>query len=369
MSWPDSSERLAPLAPWFDGARRDLPWRARDLDAPHPDPYAVLVSELMLQQTQVATVIPFFNRWMERFPDAHSLTLTSEDEVHKLWEGLGYYRRARHLKAAARRVAEEGWPPDLAGLLGLPGLGPYTAAAIASIAFQLPAAALDGNAFRVLARLLGIEDDPRKIATQIREWLEPALRTHGPSRLTQAIMELGAMVCTPAPRCAGCPMVSSCEALRRNATDRIPLRQHRSAPRNVDLWLLAVESEGRWLVRPPASLGLLAGLWCWPAVADEASLEGVAEEPVPFGLSRTRAWPAWTQVYTHRLEHIRPVALEFEVPFPAPEGMIWLDASELAAIPMGRRDQRFQELLCAPYLTYDEAPPVAGLLRKLQSRL
>jgi A/G-specific adenine glycosylase len=368
MLWPGSAALLAPLAPWFDEARRVLPWRALDLHAPHPDPYAVLVSELMLQQTQVATVIPFFQRWMERFPDASTLAAASEDEIHKLWEGLGYYRRARLLQGAAQGVVKDGWPKDLENLLELPGLGPYTAAAMASIAFQLPEAALDGNAFRVLARLLGIEENPRKSAARLREWLKPGLRTHGPSLLTQAIMELGATVCTPSPRCAKCPLASDCEARRQDATDRIPARPQRPVPREVSLWLLAVQSKGRWLLHPPAAHGLLAGLWRWPALAFETTLEGAAEEPHPFGLAEARTWPGWIQEYSHRREHIHPLALQFEAPFPAPKDLIWLDASELEAIPMGRRDQRLQELLRTPPAVCDEAPPLAGLLRLLQSR-
>jgi len=366
MPWPNADVLLAPLGAWFNAARRDLPWRALDLDASHPDPYAVLVSELMLQQTQVATVIPYFNRWMERFPDVAALAVASDDEIHKLWEGLGYYRRARLLRSAAQKIAEEGWPSDLEGLMGLAGLGPYTAAAVASIAFQIPAAALDGNAFRVLARLLAIEGDPRKSAAPLREWLTRGLRTHGPSRLTQAIMELGATVCAPTPRCSICPLSSACEAKLRNMADRIPARQPRPQALEVDLWLLALQSQGRWLLHPPSSKGLLAGLWHWPTLPWEPPQEGVAEAAIPFGLSIWRAWPGWTQVYSHRRERVRPLALEIDG-FPGPEGMVWLDAVELDRLPMGRRDQRLRELLRQPHLICDEAPPLAGLLRQLQS--
>src|SRR5690348_8724681 len=201
MPWPRSETLLAPLAPWFERARRAMPWRAADLDAPHPDPYAVLVSELMLQQTQVATVIPYFERWMAKFPAPRDLAEADEQATHKAWEGLGYYRRCRFLKAAAAEVAAEGWPVDLEGLSALPGLGPYTAAAVGAIAFQWPTPALDGNAFRVLARLLLIDGDPKREAAALRAWLGPALEAHGPSRLTQAIMELGATTCLPQPKC------------------------------------------------------------------------------------------------------------------------------------------------------------------------
>lgn len=367
MSWPDASTLLAPLAPWFEAARRKMPWRAENLDGPHPDPYGVLVSELMLQQTQVATVMPFYQRWMQRFPDSASLAVASEDEIHKLWEGLGYYRRARLLQAAAKAITEKGWPRDLKGLLELPGLGPYTAAAVASIAFQQPEAALDGNAFRVLARLLGIEIDPRQTAPALRLWLQGALRAHGPSRLTQAIMELGATVCLPSPRCERCPLGDRCEARRMDATDRIPSRQPRPAPRDVELWLPAISSQDRWLLHPPAPRGLLAGLWRWPALGTEEVMVGAAEEPLPFGLLATRTWPSWVQVYSHRRERIRPLALTLEMPFPTAKDLAWVDSARLATLPMGRRDLRLRELLSAPPLLLEEAPPVAGLLRRLQA--
>ena len=209
MPWPDSALLLAPLAPWFEQVKRRLPWRAEDLDRPH-DPYAVLVSEIMLQQTQVATVIPYFQRWMLRFPDLAALAAAGADEVHGSWAGLGYYRRARNLQLAAGILAREGWPADLEGLLALPGLGPYTAAALAAQAFQWPTPALDGNAFRVTARLLALDGDPRRAAAELRAWLRPALAAHGPSRLTQAIMELGASLCAPQPHCSACPLQSAC---------------------------------------------------------------------------------------------------------------------------------------------------------------
>ncbi|HEU4950720.1 MAG TPA: hypothetical protein VFT46_02155, partial [Holophagaceae bacterium] len=229
MDWPASPALLAPLAPWFEAVRRPMPWRAADLGAPHPDPYAVLVSELMLQQTQVATVIPYFERWMAAFPTPAALAAASEEAVHKAWEGLGYYRRCRFLKAAAAEIAATGWPADLEGLSALPGLGPYTAAAVGSIAFQWPSPALDGNAFRVLARLLLIEGDPKAGAPALRAWLAPALAAHGPARMTQALMELGATVCQPTPKCGTCPVAGSCRAREAGRTAEIPPVAKRAA--------------------------------------------------------------------------------------------------------------------------------------------
>ncbi|WP_306591754.1 A/G-specific adenine glycosylase [Geothrix sp. 21YS21S-4] len=358
MPWPVSPGFLAPLAPWFDRVRRDLPWRAADLDAPHPDPYAVLVSELMLQQTQVATVVPYFGRWMARFPTPATLAEADEDSVHKLWEGLGYYRRARFLKAAAASVAAEGWPGDLEGLATLPGLGPYTAAAVGAIAFQWPAPALDGNAFRVLARLLEIEGEPKAQAAELRAWLAPALETHGPSRLTQALMELGATVCAPRPACGACPLADRCGARRSGRTGEIPPVAKRAKPRASILWLLALEAEGHFLLHAPSAEGLLAGLWRWP------TFEASAFPPQPAaGESSLTAWPGWTQVYTHRREAVSPLHLRAKNCFAPGPGLRWIAAADLSALALGKRDQRLRDLLTASGQTPLEAPEVAALIR------
>ena len=364
MSWPRSADLLAPLAPWFDRVRRDLPWRVEDLDAPHPDPYAVLVSELMLQQTQVATVVPYFTRWMERFPTARSLAEAHEDTVHKAWEGLGYYRRARFLKAAAGSVAAEGWPGDLEGLTGLPGLGPYTAAAVGSIAFQWPTPALDGNAFRVLARLLLIEGNPKDRAVELRVWLAPALQLHGPSRMTQGLMELGATACLPSPACGNCPLSDRCAAHLAGRTADIPPVAKRTKQTAVALWLVAVEAEGHHLLHPPAAKGLLAGLWRWPTVdATEPPMQPRAHSPGPI-----TAWPGWTQVYTHRREAVSPLHLRLEARFPPSVGLQWVPRGTLSDLPLGRRDQRLLDLLDTPGQAPLEAPDLAALLQILSEK-
>jgi A/G-specific adenine glycosylase len=359
MPWPSSSDLLAPLAPWFDRVRRALPWRALDLDGPHPDPYAVLVSELMLQQTQVATVVPYFTRWLEEFPTPKTLAEAADDTVHKAWEGLGYYRRARFLKAASASVAAEGWPGDLEGLAGLPGLGPYTAAAVGAIAFQWPTPALDGNAFRVLSRLLLIEGDPKKRAAELRDWLAPALEAHGPSRLTQALMELGATVCLPTPSCGACPLAAQCGAHKAGRTDEIPPVARRAQPKASTLWLVAMEAEGHVLLHPPAAQGLLAGLWRWPTF-DQTVLppQPTAHSPVPL-----RAWPGWTQVYTHRREALSPIHLLLKARFVPGEGLRWVHRSDLSGLPLGKRDQRLRDLLETPAQAPLVAPEPAMLIR------
>jgi A/G-specific adenine glycosylase len=346
MRLPDAEPLLTPLGSWFDRVKRTLPWRSEDLDRPH-DPYRVLVSEVMLQQTQVATVIPYFERWMARFPDLASLAAADEDAVHGHWAGLGYYRRARNLQLAAAVLARDGWPADLEGLLALPGLGPYTAAALAAQAFQWPTPALDGNAFRVAARLLALEGDPRRAAAELRAWLRPALAALGPSRITQAIMELGATVCTPAPRCPACPLRAACRAHLEGSTGRIPPALVRAKPRETELYLVAIASPQGWLLRPPARKGLLAGLWSWPWV-EAGAHAGAAESAIPYRTAEGRSWPGWVQVYTHLRQTIHPLALRLEAPRAAPGGLSWVADGDLAALPMGRRDQRLREHLARP---------------------
>lgn len=340
---------LPPLVSWFRVNGRNLPWRAVNLDNLHPDPYAVLVSEVMLQQTQVSTVIPFFERWMAHFPTVQSLVEARDDEIHKLWEGLGYYRRARFLTQAACVIAEHGWPEDVEGLRQLPGVGPYTAAALASIAFQHPEPALDGNAFRVLARVLGILEDPRETPYALGDWLRPALKAFGPSRLTQAVMELGAMICTPRPDCPSCPLRAVCRACQQGLVGCIPPPRPRSIVTVTKIWLVAVCAQGHWLVCHPVRTGLLAGLWRWPSF--EREIETVANQSAEYAKTysflETRSWLGWTQVYSHRKEGVEPIAIEIEERFDIP-GTSWLPSEALTLLPMGKRDQKMRNLLAKP---------------------
>ncbi len=313
----------------------------------------------MLQQTQVATVIPYFNRWLEEFPNPRSLAQADEDEVHKAWEGLGYYRRARFLQAAAGSVAADGWPGDLEGLAQLPGLGPYTAAAMGAIAFQWPTPALDGNAFRVLARLHLIEGDPKARAVELRTWLAPALEHLGPSRLTQAIMELGATICTPAPTCRACPLSDRCQAHLAGRARDLPPVAKRTKPKACALWLVALEAEGQFLLRAPAARGLLAGLWRWPALASGDH----PPQPRTLDSQPIFAWPGWTQVYTHRREAVSPLHIQLKGRFASAEGLAWISRKDLAGLPLGKRDQRLRDLLDQPGMVPLEAPDARALIK------
>jgi A/G-specific adenine glycosylase len=228
------------LARWFQSARRDLPWR-RDRD-----PYRVWLSEVMLQQTQVATVIPYYEKFLARFPTVEALARADEADVFALWAGLGYYSRARNLLRGARAVvaAHEGrFPSSVDGLRALPGVGPYTAGAVASIAFGVPAPIVDGNVARVFGRVYAIATPPKAAATQAllwklaRHWVEAGA---APGDVNQGLMELGATVCTRTrPRCGACPLSAHCEAFASGRTDDFPVPDPRRKP--VDLrWLSAV---------------------------------------------------------------------------------------------------------------------------------
>lgn len=249
--------------------RRDLPWRRRR------DPYAILVSEIMLQQTRVEVVLGYYEQFLERFPSAEALAAASSEELHAAWSGLGYYRRARNLQAACRAVVEQGGFPD--DLRSLPGVGEYTAAALASIAFDRPALALDGNAIRVLWRFLALSQDPARASArrELTRQVLPAIPLEAAADFTQALMELGALVCKPQnPCCMVCPLESDCQGkLRWRELPPPPPRQR------VEL----VEWQAYVLVRPgqvwleQAGPGeLMEGLWLCPANAPP----GVTVEPV-----------------------------------------------------------------------------------------
>jgi A/G-specific adenine glycosylase len=269
------------LLGWFAGHARDLPWR-RTLD-----PYGVWVAEIMLQQTQVKTVIPYYQRWMEELPDVASLARVKQDKVLKLWEGLGYYARARNLQTAARLIVSRHggtFPSTFNDILALPGVGRYTAGAVASIAFNHPAPILDGNVIRVLTRLFGIRQNPREPITNAKLWsLAEALvfqarhRTQSQvstarfriagccSALNQSLMELGALICTPKrPNCGQCPLRRDCVARRVGQAEAFPFLAPHPPAIARRFVAFVVEREGKWLVRrrPPGVVN--ACLWEFP---------------------------------------------------------------------------------------------------------
>ncbi|WNQ12097.1 A/G-specific adenine glycosylase [Paenibacillus aurantius] len=255
------------LTAWYQRGNRDLPWRRSR------NPYHIWVSEIMLQQTRVETVIPYFNRFMEKFPTIDALADAPEEDVLKAWEGLGYYSRARNLQAAAQEVKEsyEGKVPDTPeAISSLKGVGPYTAGAILSIAYNKPEPAVDGNVMRVLSRFFLLEDDIAKPSTRGKiEKLARALIPAGSAGdFNQALMELGATVCTPrSPHCLVCPVMERCGARLEGRTDELPVKTKAKPPRPESRAAAFItDAAGRLLVRQRPQDGLLARLWELPHV-------------------------------------------------------------------------------------------------------
>ena len=253
------------LVNWYEKRKRDLPWRKTR------DPYAIWVSEVMLQQTQVKTVLGYYERWMQRFPSVKALAAAEDADVLHAWQGLGYYSRARRLLAGARAVAERHGgklPRDVEALLALPGIGPYSAGAIASIAFGLPEPIVDGNVVRVLCRIFALTGDPAKAPLKQRLWqlareLVPADQ---PSEFNQSLMELGATICAPtSPRCPECPVAKQCGALAQGLERELPQLAKRKAPTEVRTAAAYVRRGDRVLLQQlPADAPRWAGLWVLP---------------------------------------------------------------------------------------------------------
>ncbi|MCS7014391.1 MAG: A/G-specific adenine glycosylase [Chloroherpetonaceae bacterium] len=252
------------LIDWFQRSKRDLPWRRTK------NPYHIWVSEVMLQQTQVATVIPYYHRFLERFPTIQALAEADSNELMKVWEGLGYYARARHLQAAARQILSEyggQLPTTRAALRRLKGFGDYTSASVASLAFGEDCLALDGNALRVFSRLFGIREDIRQRATRLKiESLAQPLLPKGQAGIfNEAVMELGATVCTPKlPHCGHCPLQTACYAFQHRLTDTIPYKSSRSKAPHYHIAVGVVHRDGKVLIARRKAEGFLGNLWEFP---------------------------------------------------------------------------------------------------------
>ncbi len=301
--------RRAMLA-WYDVHHRKLPWRSKPSEAPNP--YHVLVSEAMLQQTQVATVIDYFQRFVRRFPTIQALAAADQQQVLRLWQGLGYYRRARHLHKAAQQIVrdENGRVPDSVDcLLGLPGVGPYTAGAIASIAFGQRAAVLDGNVTRVLSRWNAIDQPLHQPATQMRlkSLANKLVPRNRPGDFNQALMELGAVICLPRrPSCHLCPIGSLCRAKRLGIVLQLPVKTRRSPPQRVTHNVLAVKRAASYLFEQRPNTGLWAAMWQMPTLERTTSRPGCGvqlQEWVLCRFSLTVTPPCHVGHFTHQTTH------------------------------------------------------------------
>lgn len=251
---------------WYHKEKRNLPWRATN------DPYAIWISEIMLQQTRVETVIGYFYRFMEQFPTIQDLAAAEEQKLLKVWEGLGYYSRARNLKASAQQIVAEfdgEMPQSIEEIRSLKGIGPYTAGAIGSIAFGLPEPAIDGNVMRVVSRLFCIEADIAKASS--RRPFDEAMRTiispDEPGEFNQALMDLGSRICTPTtPKCEECPISQYCLAYAENRQTDFPVKSKKAKPKDVYYIAGAIEDQGSFLLVQRPETGLLASMWHFPLV-------------------------------------------------------------------------------------------------------
>ena len=313
LSVPRLAAVVEPLSAWYVENRRALPWRE------DPTPYHVWLSEIMLQQTRITAVIPYYLRFLEAFPAPEALAAVEDEELMKLWEGLGYYSRARNLKAAAIRIVEDfggDLPADYKALLSLPGVGEYTAGAIASIAFGLPEPAVDGNVLRVVVRLCDCHDDVTR--PDVKKCVTEALRAVYPTGagagvLTQAVMELGESICIPngQPRCMECPLSPYCAALAANTVDELPKKTPKKPRRIEKRTVFLLEYDGAYAIAKRPETGLLAGLWEFPSTDGALSREEAVAyaESIGIKVSECASVGDAVHVFTHVEWHMTGLRL------------------------------------------------------------
>lgn len=325
-----------PLLLWYRDNARVLPWRSAST------PYGVWVSEIMLQQTRVAAVLDYYRRFMEALPTVADLAAVEEDRLMKLWQGLGYYNRARNLQKAARQVAEDfggAFPDTYEGLLTLSGVGEYTAGAIASIAFGVPVPAVDGNVLRLAARITGsrldvLDAKNRKI---FRSWMAAAMSQERPGAYNQALMDLGATVCLPsgAPLCGDCPAGDFCIARQEGCQARLPVRSPKREKRTEHLTVFLLRRGAAAALRQRPDTGLLAGLWEYPHVPGALTEAEAARQLQMWGVSPTK----WAKKLSarHIFTHVRweMTGYVVEVDGLGPGDWLWAEAQqrERLAIP------------------------------------
>ncbi len=344
----------ADLLGWFAQSGRDLPWRRT------ADPYAIWVSEVMLQQTRVETAVPYYERFMERFPDLRSLAAASQEEVLLLWEGLGYYSRARHLHQAANQVVGRlggRIPESQDRLQELPGVGRYTAAAIVAIAFRQDTLALDGNLRRVLVRLFDIHLDPRSPdgERELERRAAAILPRGKASEFNQGLMDLGALICTPRrPACSVCPLARHCLARRRGTQELLPVRAPR-APLPERVAVAAVWQEnGKVLLRRNPSRGLLAGLWGFPGGLlaegedERVGLRRLIEQQLEIQIRVGDPLPRLKHSYSHFRVNLQPYTCQSAGRrLRERAGTRWVELKGLGQLPMGKLDRQLAERLAA----------------------
>jgi A/G-specific adenine glycosylase len=329
------------LIGWFSEEQRDLPWRKDQ------DPYKVWVSEIMLQQTRVDTVIPYFNRFIEQFPTLNELADADEEKVLKAWEGLGYYSRVRNLQTAVREVREKygGTVPDTkAEISSLKGVGPYTAGAILSIAYGVPEPAVDGNVMRVISRILSIWDDIAKPSTRkiFEEAIYELISHKNPSFFNQALMELGALICTPtSPSCLLCPVREHCHAFHEGVETELPIKTKAKKQRLVQLAAVVIkDQDGNTIIHKRPSSGLLANMWEFPNVEvslpflrDKDYLQSLMSEHFDIDVKFGKKLGQIEHVFSHLKWDIQVFEGELREPIQATDDLKLVSPLEIEEFP------------------------------------
>lgn len=335
---------IHPLLNWYRTTARDLPWRVAD------NPYVTWISEIMLQQTRIEAVKPYFARFMERIPTIAALAKIEEVELLKLWEGLGYYSRARNLSRAAKMVVEQyggELPRSYEKLLTLPGIGTYTAGAIASIAYDIPVPAVDGNVMRIISRVLAVDMDIADTRTKrtMTNWLATIMPQKGSGDFNQALMELGQTVCLPIGKtqCDSCPICHLCAAYEKDIVDVLPVKSQKKARRKEKRTVWLAIYDGKIGIRRRADKGLLASMWELPNEEGTRSMKAWQETLLARGwiLRKMRRAGKAVHIFTHLEWHMTGYRLELAEPI---DDWQWVEIEELTEVyPIPTAFRAFQE--------------------------
>lgn len=306
---------------WYQKNRRDLPWRK------NKEPYQIWVSEIMLQQTRVETVIPYFERFIKKLPTLDHLSQIEEDELLKLWEGLGYYSRVKNMQKCAKKLIEKNMhtlPSTYQELIKLPGIGPYTAGAIASIAFEEKVSAVDGNVLRVISRFLSIHQNISN--PKVKKEIELLLNEHMPHEsgtFNQALMELGATICIPGnPRCNVCPLQKLCKAYEKGEMYILPIKEKKKKQKDVYITVFLLFYKNKFAIQKRKDTGLLASLFEFPNIE-----ESISTKKIPFSFDKVKETTLYKHTFTHQIWYMKGYILYLnEMP---KENFTWVSLQEL----------------------------------------
>lgn len=338
------------LVEWFQREKRDLPWRRTS------DPYKIWVSEVMLQQTRVDTVIPYYNRFLEKYPTLESLAYAPQEELLKMWEGLGYYSRARNLQAGVKEVVEKYnsvVPDNRHDISKLKGVGPYTAGAVLSIAYKKPEHAVDGNVMRVLSRVLHIEEDIALPRTKkvFEEAVEMLIDQDHPGDFNQGLMDLGAMICTPtSPKCLLCPVRDYCIAFHEGDMDKLPIKTKKTKTKKVQYKVyVAINSDDHYLLEKRPSEGLLADMWQFPMIEIKDDMNSEEQFTTHYGSSIKKVLNnnllSFKHIFSHLIWEMECSLVKVELISEIPSNAGFYSKDEIKKLPMSVPMQKIVNVL------------------------